>query len=242
MGSSLGAALVFFTGKQASKRLTRAIEGFSAGVMVAASIWSLLIPSMELSKKRNVPAALPATVGFVLGMAAFLLAERLLNKKLTEKKASRNEYGGLIAMIAVAVHNLPEGMAVGAIFADVLSGVPAASLATAMALSIGIAVQNVPEGAIVSIPIRAKGASRLKAFVVGVLSGIIEPVGALLTVLAAGISIPLLPYLLGFAAGAMMFAVLDGFFQVDERETPTVRILSFCGGFCVMMCLDVFLG
>ena len=240
LGSSLGAALVFFTGRRASRLFCLIIEGSSAGVMLAASVWSLLIPSIELAEQRGGISALPATLGFILGVSVFLLADHRLKRRLSRE--GNEDGGGVTAMIAVAVHNLPEGMAVGAIFADLLSGAPSSTLAAAMALSVGIAVQNIPEGAIVSIPLRARGMGRLKAFGIGVLSGVVEPIGALFTILASGLAVPFLPYMLSFAAGAMTYAVLDGFLEVPREESSAPRILSFCGGFCVMMCLDVILG
>lgn len=241
IGTALGAACVFLAGKKTDKRVRRAIEGFSAGVMVAASIWSLLIPSMELAEKRGSPAAIPAASGFLCGIVFFLLCDRLITR-VTEKMPC----GGLsrksfISVFAITVHNLPEGMAVGAIYAEILCGGTAVGISAALALSIGIAVQNFPEGAIVSIPIKASGAGKLKAFAVGALSGAVEPLGAVLTVLAAGIAVPLLPYLLGFAAGAMMYAVLEEF-TGDGEGGGTFWVLAFAAGFVLMMSLDVFLG
>ena len=208
--------------------------------MLAASVWSLLIPSIELGAQRGNNTALPTALGFILGAAVFLIADLCLKHHLS--KEGDGSRGGMTALIAVAVHNLPEGMAVGAIFADLLSGAPSSTLAAAMALSVGIAVQNIPEGAIVSIPLRARGMKRLSAFGIGVLSGAVEPIGALFTILAAELAIPFLPYLLSFAAGAMTYAVLDGIMGASRRESASPRILSFCGGFCLMMCLDVWLG
>lgn len=241
VGTTLGAACVFLTGKGTGRRIHRAIEGFSAGVMVAASIWSLLIPSMELAEKRGSPAAVPAASGFLCGIVFFLFCDRLITR-ITEKISC----GGLprksfISVFAIIVHNLPEGMAVGAIYAEILCQSNALGVSAALALSIGIAVQNFPEGAIVSVPIKASGAGKLKAFAIGALSGAVEPLGAVLTVMAAGIAVPLLPYLLGFAAGAMMYAVLEEF-TGDGESGGAFGVLAFSAGFVLMMSLDVFLG
>ena len=208
--------------------------------MLAASVWSLLIPSMELTEQRGSSSVLPAATGFILGATVFLIADLVLKRRLSISEEGGGR--GTTAMIAVAVHNLPEGMAVGAIFADLLSGAPSSTLAAAMALSVGIAVQNIPEGAIVSIPLRARGMGRLRAFGISVLSGAVEPIGALFTILAAEIAIPFLPYLLSFAAGAMTYAVLEGLLSASREDSAPPRILSFCGGFCLMMSLDVILG
>ncbi len=236
-GTVLGAACVFFTGKRTSNGIQRAIRGFSAGVMVAASIWSLLIPSMELAEGRGIPAAVPAASGFLCGIVFFLLCDRLIMKK-----SSLCENSAALPIFAVAVHNLPEGMAVGAIYAEILSGSDAVGVSAALALSIGIAVQNFPEGAIVSMPLHSEGLSKPKAFLFGALSGAVEPLGALLTILAAGIAVPILPYLLGFAAGAMMYAVLEEFTDGSGEGGGNVWVMAFACGFVLMMSLDVFLG
>lgn len=240
-GTALGAACVFFTGKCTGRRIRRAIEGFSAGVMVAAAIWSLLIPSMELAEGRGIPAAVPAAGGFLCGIVFFLLCDRALTQYTDRLPEGGMPKRSIMSVFAVAVHNLPEGMAVGAIYAEILCGSDAVGLSAAFALSIGIAVQNFPEGAIVSMPINAAGAGKFKAFVIGALSGAVEPLGALLTVLAAGIAVPLLPYLLSFAAGAMMYAVLEEFTGEGENG-GALWVLAFSGGFVLMMSLDVLLG
>ncbi len=233
LGTTLGAGCVFFFGRRASEGASRAIQGFSAGVMLAASIWSLLLPSVELAEGRGIPAAVPAASGFLVGVVFFLLCERALSGMEKFKNNS-----AALPILAVAVHNLPEGMAVGAIYAEILCTGELTGLPAAMALAIGIAVQNFPEGAIVSIPLSAGGMGKLRAFGVGVLSGVVEPLGALATVLAAGIAVPVLPYLLAFAAGAMMYAVLEEFCC----EASTVWLLAFSVGFVLMMSLDVLLG
>lgn len=240
IGTVVGATLVFFVGRKTGGRFRRAIEGFSAGVMIAASIWSLLIPSIELAEQRGTPSAIPAAGGFLCGIVFFLLCDRLIARYTERLSDSCMTRGNIISVFAVAVHNLPEGMAVGAIYAEMLCG-DASVAAAALALSIGIAVQNLPEGAIVSMPINAAGAGKLKSFAIGALSGAVEPIGAILTILAAGIAIPLLPYLLSFAAGAMMYAVLEEFTGETEKG-GTLWLLAFSVGFVLMMSLDVLLG
>ncbi len=237
LGTSLGAACVFFTSKRGGTLMQRAIRGFSSGVMLAASIWSLLIPSMELAEGRGIPAAIPAASGFLIGVVFFLLCDRLI----LEKKISSTNSAALPAF-AVAVHNLPEGMAVGAIYAEMLASQSAEGLSAALALAIGIAVQNFPEGAIVSMPLYSGKCSKLKAFAFGVISGVVEPIGAVLTILAAAVAVPLLPYLLGFAAGAMMYAVLDEFGNGMSEDGASVWVITFSLGFVLMMSLDVLLG
>ena len=239
VGTVTGAAMVFFTKRGAGEGLHRAIEGFSAGVMIAASVWSLLIPSMEMTKGGRLTSCIPAVTGFFIGIVFFLLCDKAIDKSSFLVLADANSRNRFITCFAVALHNLPEGMAVGAVFADILCNGELSGISAAMALSIGIAVQNIPEGAIMSVPIYAGGATKLRSFGIGVLSGAVEPVGAFLTILAAGIAVPLLPYLLGFAAGAMVYAVLDSF---DAGENKTVPMLTFAMGFAVMMCLDVILG
>lgn len=237
VGTVVGAGCVFFAKRKSNGGGRRLIEGFSAGVMVAASIWSLLIPSMELAEGRGIPPAIPAAVGFLLGIVFFLGCDRLLLRRMGEDILGE---GGLSAL-AVAIHNLPEGMAVGAIYAEVLCGAANATASAALALSIGITVQNLPEGAIISLPLYASGKGKLRSFVLGGLSGAVEPLGALLTILAAGIAVPLLPYMLGFAAGAMMYAVLEEFTGKGEADRTPLWILAFSAGFLLMMSLDVLL-
>lgn len=245
IGTVAGSVCVFFTRRNAGELLRRGIEGFSAGVMVAASIWSLLIPSMELSEGRGNNAAIPAASGFLLGIVFFLLCDRVISKSseaMQPEGMGSSFRDNVIPCFAVAVHNLPEGMAVGAIFAEILCGGSSVGLSAAMALSIGIAVQNLPEGAIVSMPLYAAGMKKSSAFACGVLSGVVEPIGAVLTILAAGIAVPLLPYLLGFAAGAMMYAVLEEFGGGNGERGRSLWVLSFAAGFVLMMSLDVLLG
>ncbi len=239
IGTILGAACVFFIGKKTGRRLQRTIEGFSAGVMVAASIWSLLIPSMELAEGRGIPAAVPAASGFLCGIVFFLLCDRFIMKFTSGMPIGSHK--NIISVFAVAIHNLPEGMAVGAIYAEILCGGDGVGMSAALALSIGIAVQNFPEGAIVSMPVNASGMGKIKSFLIGAASGAVEPIGAVLTILMAGLAVPLLPYLLGFAAGAMMYAVLEEFMGEGDGG-GALWVLTFSAGFVLMMSLDVFLG
>ena len=238
VGTVVGAGCVLFAKRKGSVSASILIEGFSAGVMVAAAIWSLLIPSMELARGRGIPPAVPAASGFLLGIVLFLGCDRLILRR-RDREAVLGE-GGLSAL-AVAVHNLPEGMAVGAIYAEVLCGAGNTSVAAALALSIGITVQNIPEGAIISLPLYASGKSKLSSFALGGMSGAVEPIGAALTIFAAGIAVPLLPYLLGFAAGAMMYAVLEEFTGANDDSRPPLWVLSCSAGFLIMMSLDVLL-
>jgi ZIP family zinc transporter len=257
IGTSLGAALVFFTGKNAGAKLRRGIHGFSAGVMVAASVWSLLIPSIKMAEERGMTGTLsviPAVTGLFLGIIFFLVCDRAIEKysetaQLTKGKSPLPPE--FISYLAIAIHNLPEGMAVGAVFAEILRGsdITSTAMSAGFALSVGIAVQNLPEGAIVSVPLCASGKGKLQSFFIGMLSGVIEPLGAALTLFASSISVPLLPYLLGFAAGAMLYAVLDGFAEnspyVDGRRdkwASAITALTFSLGFVLMMSLDVILG
>lgn len=236
VGTLVGALCVFFA-KGASDAFCRAVRGFSAGVMVAAAVWSLLIPSIELSDGEGALAVLPAVLGFVLGTAFFLLCDKfLLGKRSSPVPQSA------LPVLAVALHNFPEGMAVGAICAEMLVTNDPSVCAAATALSIGIAVQNLPEGAIVSVPLHADGKSKLSSFLLGALSGAVEPLGALLTLLASGIAIPLLPYMLSFAAGAMFYAFLEDRRSWEaDQSSHSLFVLFFSLGLSLMMSLDVLL-
>ena len=244
IGTTLGAFFVFFTGKKVNDIISDAIKGFSSGVMIAASVWSLIIPAIELSEDRGKNPIFAVGSGFFLGIFCFIVCEYFLNK--TQNNAENISYyrgkSSFLPCIAVALHNFPEGMAVGAVFAQAIFEGSAVSLSAAMALSIGIAVQDIPEGAIISIPLFSDGIKKKKAFFLGSMSGIVEPIGALLTILAADIAVPFLPIFLGFAAGAMIFAVLDSFFELDSRKNKAFVTLSFTLGFMIMMSLDVILG
>lgn len=245
LGTALGAACVFFMGGQLNRGLQRGLIGFAAGVMVAASVWSLLIPAMERASYMGAYAFIPAVVGFWIGVAFLLLLDRLIpylhqnSAAASQGKLSRT---GMM-ILAVVLHNLPEGMAVGAVFAGWMTDSESLSLAGAMALSLGIAIQNFPEGAIISMPLRAKGYGKGRAFVCGVLSGIVEPLGAALTILAARYMVPALPFFLSFAAGAMLYVVAQELIpEMTEDSDTKLGTILFSAGFTVMMSLDVLLG
>ena len=247
LGTSLGAACVFFMKKTLSDIVERSLNGFAAGVMVAASVWSLLLPSIEQSDAMGRLSFLPAVTGFWLGIL-FLLA---LDHLIPHIHAKSNQTEGPVSklrrttmmVLAVTMHNIPEGMAVGVMYAGYISGSSQITAARALALSIGIAIQNFPEGAIVSMPLRAEGEKKGKAFLGGMISGVVEPIGAVLTILAAQLIVPVLPYLLGFAAGAMLYVVVEELIpEMSQGNHSNVGTLFFAVGFSVMMILDVALG
>jgi len=213
LGTTLGAGCVFFLKKEMNKNLQRALAGFASGVMVAASVWSLLIPALEQSEDMGKLSFVPAVVGFLAGIFFLLLLDHLIPHLHAGSEESEGPKSNLkkttMLVLAVTLHNIPEGMAVGVVFAGWLSGVEEITLMGAFALALGIAIQNFPEGAIISMPLISEGVSKPKAFLYGVLSGIVEPLGVLLTVLAASKIIPAIPYFLSFAAGAMMYVVVE---------------------------------
>jgi len=246
IGTALGAAGVFFLKDTISPLLQKALLGFASGVMVAAAVWSLLIPSIDMSKDMGNFSALPAAVGFTFGIA-FLLA---MDKLIPHLHLSSDKPEGTVSslkkstmlVLAVTLHNIPEGMAVGVVFAGLLSGSTQISIAGAFALSIGIAIQNFPEGAIISLPLMSDGNSKKKAFMYGMLSGIVEPIGAVITILLTGVILPLLPYMLSFAAGAMIYVVVEELLpEASQGEHSDVNIIGFAIGFLIMMVLDVTL-
>ena len=247
LGTSLGAACVFFMKHDMSERLSRILTGCAAGVMVAASIWSLLIPAMEQSEEMGKFAFVPAVAGFWGGILFLLLLDHIiphLHRYSVSAEGPKSRLQRTTMMVlAVTLHNIPEGMAVGVVYAGYLAGNAKITVAAAMALSIGIAIQNFPEGAIISMPLRAEGMKVSKAFAGGVLSGIVEPVGAVLTILAAGYIVPALPYLLSFAAGAMIYVVVEELIpEMSQGEHSDLGTIFFAVGFTVMMSLDVALG
>ena len=247
LGTSLGAACVFFLKRSLSDGIQRALTGFAAGVMVAASIWSLLIPAMDQSAGLGKLAFFPAAVGFWLGILFLLLLDHIiphLHRNSEQAEGPKSQLQRTTMMVlAVTLHNIPEGMAVGVIYAGYLSGTAQITAASALALSLGIAIQNFPEGAIISMPLRAEGMKKSKAFWGGVLSGIVEPIGAVLTILAAGIIVPALPYLLSFAAGAMLYVVVEELIpEMSQGEHSNIGTVFFAVGFSLMMILDVALG
>ena len=247
LGTALGSACVLFMKDRMNLMLQRALTGFAAGVMVAASIWSLLIPAMEQSEAMGKWSFIPAVAGFWLGILFLLVLDRIVpHLHMNSDKAEGPESSlqkTTMLVLAVTLHNLPEGMAVGVVYAGLLTGNSGITATGALALSLGIAIQNFPEGAIISMPLRAEGVSKKKAFLYGALSGAVEPIGAALTILAAGLFVPVLPYLLSFAAGAMLYVVVEELIpEMSEGEHSNVGTILFAVGFAVMMALDVALG
>ena len=247
LGTSLGAACVFFMKKTLSDMVQRALTGFAAGVMVAASVWSLLIPAMEQSAGMGNLSFVPAVAGFWIGILFLLGLDHIvphLHAKSGQTEGPKSQLRRTTMMVlAVTLHNIPEGMAVGVVYAGYLSGSAQITAAGALALSLGIAIQNFPEGAIISMPLRAEGMKKGKAFCGGVLSGVVEPIGAVLTILAAQLVVPALPYLLSFAAGAMLYVVVEELIpEMSQGSHSNIGTLFFAVGFSVMMMLDVALG
>lgn len=247
MGTVIGSAFVLFMKGEMSRNIQRALMGFAAGVMVAASIWSLIIPAMEQSEHLGKLAFLPAFIGVWGGILFLLLLDHLiphlhLNSECPEG-VQCNMGKSTMMVLAVALHNLPEGMAVGVVVAGWMTGNENISIAAAFVLALGIAIQNLPEGAIISMPLRSNGMKKGKAFGYGVLSGIIEPIGAILTILLANFVVPVLPYLLSFSAGAMLYVVVEELIpEISEGEHSNVGTVFFAVGFTLMMVLDVALG
>lgn len=246
LGTSAGAACVFFMKKNLSKSLQRALTGFAAGVMVAASIWSLLIPAMEQSDGMGRFAFVPAAIGFWCGILFLLFLDNIIphlhmNAEKAEGPMSRLPRTTMM-VLAVTLHNIPEGMAVGIVYAGYLTGSAEITAGGALALSLGIAIQNFPEGAIISMPLHAEGRSKGKAFIDGVLSGAVEPIFGAVTIIASGFIIPAMPYLLSFAAGAMIYVVVEELIpEMSEGEHSNIGVLVFAVGFTLMMALDVAL-
>ncbi|MBP3828728.1 MAG: ZIP family metal transporter [Bacteroidaceae bacterium] len=247
LGTMLGAAFVFLMKDEMSLRLQKSLLGFASGVMVAASVWSLLIPAMEMEEGRGAWSVLSAAVGFLLGIGFLLVLDELtphlhLGAESPEGPRSHLSRTAMLAL-AVTIHNLPEGMAVGVVFAGADQGAAGLSVASALAVSIGIAIQNVPEGAIISMPMRAAGNSKWRSFLIGSLSGAVEPIGGLAVVLLASLMTPALPYLLAFAAGAMFYVVVEELIpEASEGKHSNLSTIGFAIGFVLMMVLDVLLG
>ena len=247
LGTALGAGMVFFMKGEMNRFLQRALTGFAAGVMVAASVWSLIIPAMEQSEHMGKLSFLPAFIGVWAGILFLLALDHLiphlhLNSQCPEG-APCNLGKSTMMVLAVALHNLPEGMAVGVVVAGWLTGNESISAAGALALSLGIALQNLPEGAIISMPLASGGMKRGRAFGYGILSGIVEPIGAVVTILLANVLVPVLPYLLSFSAGAMLYVVVEELIpEMSEGEHSNAGTVFFAVGFTLMMVLDVALG
>ena len=246
-GTVIGSGFVYFMKGEMNRTLQRSLTGFAAGVMVAASIWSLIIPAINQSEHMGKLAFLPAFIGVWVGFLFLFLLDQFiphlhLNSECPEG-VNCNLGKSTMLVIAVALHNLPEGMAVGVVVAGWLTGNETISVAAALALSIGIAMQNLPEGAIISMPLKSNGMKSGKAFVIGALSGVIEPIGAVLTILLATVLTPVLPYVLAFAAGAMLYVVVEELIpEMSEGEHSNIGVLFFTVGFSLMMVLDVALG
>ena len=246
LGTSLGAAMVFVLKKNISDNVQKILTGFAAGVMVAASFWSLLQPALESSESMGSWSFVPAAAGFLIGVGFLLLLDEItphlhFNNQEEGPRSGLKRTTKLI--LAVTLHNIPEGMAVGVVYAGFLSGNAGISAAGALALALGIAIQNFPEGAIVSMPLRAEGMNKGKTFLFGVLSGVVEPIAAALTILAAEAVVPIMPYLLAFAAGAMMYVVVEELIpEMSEGKHSNFGTIAFSLGFVLMMVLDVALG
>ncbi len=246
LGTTLGAACVFFLKKDIHMTVQKTLLGFASGVMVAASVWSLLIPAMDMCGDRGKLAFVPAAVGFSLGIAFLLCLDQIIPHLHIDAKEPEGLPSHLkkstMLVLAVTLHNIPEGMAVGVTFAGVLSGNSNISLAGALTLAVGIAIQNFPEGAIISLPLKSETKHTGKAFFYGMASGVVEPIGAVLTILLTGVVVPLLPYLLAFAAGSMIYVVVEELLpEASEGEHSNLSTIGFAVGFLLMMILDVAL-
>ena len=247
LGTTLGSAMVFFMKNKINNKIEKLLLGFASGVMIAASIWSLIMPSIDMAEEQGVISWIPATIGFLLGIF-FLL---ILDSIIPHLHLNSNEPEGMKAKIkkttmmvlAVTLHNIPEGMAVGVVFAGAISGNTGITMAGAFVLVIGIAIQNFPEGAIISMPLKSEGMSKLKAFWYGTLSGIVEPIGAVLTIALTNLVVPVLPYFLSFAAGAMIYVVVEELIPESQTgEHSNIGTIGVAIGFVIMMILDVALG
>ena len=247
LGTMLGAAFVFLMKDEMPLRLQKTLLGFASGVMVAASVWSLLIPSMDMEMSKGSMSVVPAAIGFLLGEFFLLMIDELtphlhLGADKPEGPRSRLSRTAMLAM-AVTIHNLPEGMAVGVVFAGAEDGLSNITLASAVAVALGIGIQNVPEGAIISMPMRAAGNSKWKSFLIGSLSGVVEPLGAIGVLLLAWLLMPVLPYMLAFAAGAMFYVVVEELIpEASNGEHSNLSTIGFALGFVLMMVLDVVMG
>ena len=238
-GTSLGSGFVFFMRKNMNEKLQKLTVGFAAGVMIAASIWSLVLPSVEMAEKQGKLAWMPATIGFLFGVLFLIVISKIAEK--FEKKENGKKLNMLL--FSVTLHNIPEGMAVGVCFAGFLSGNAGIELLEAMLLAIGIGIQNIPEGAIISMPMKMQGSSKGKSFLYGVLSGIVEPIAAFITIALINIVVPLLPYLLSFAAGAMIYVVVEELIpEMHSGKKSELGAIGVAIGFLIMMILDIALG
>ena len=247
LGTALGAGMVFLMKNKINNKLEKGLLGFASGVMIAASVWSLLIPSIEMSKEQKIIEWIPATIGFILGVLFLLLLDNIiphLHVNSKEPEGIKTKFQKTTMMVlAVTLHNIPEGMAVGVALAGAISGNSSLTIAGAIALSIGIAIQNFPEGAIISMPLKEEGNSKTKSFMYGTLSGIVEPIAGLITILITSIVVPILPYILSFAAGAMIYVVVEELIPESQTGKHTnYGTIGFSLGFIIMMILDIALG
>ena len=247
LGTTLGSAMVFLMKNKMNTKVQKLLLGFASGVMIAASIWSLITPSIEMAEEQGIVSWIPAAIGFLFGIIFLLVLDSIiphlhLNSKKPEGIKAKLKNTTMM-VLAVTLHNIPEGMAVGVVFAGVLAQNTTITLAGAFALSIGIAIQNFPEGAIISMPLKNEGISKPKAFLYGTLSGIVEPIGAIITIFLTGIVTPILPYLLSFAAGAMIYVVVEELIPESQvGEHSNIGTIGVAIGFVIMMILDVALG
>ena len=247
LGTTLGSGMVFLMKNKINKKIEKLLLGFASGVMIAASIWSLIIPALDMAEEQGIITWLPATIGFLLGICFLLVLDSIiphlhLNTDKPEGLKSKIQKTTMM-VLAVTLHNIPEGMAVGVVFAGALAQNTGITIAGAIVLAIGIAIQNFPEGAIISMPLKSEGMSKLKAFLYGTLSGIVEPIGAILTICLTNFVVPILPYLLSFAAGAMIYVVVEELIPESQTgEHSNIGTIGVAIGFVIMMILDVALG
>ena len=247
IGTTLGASMVFLMKNKVNKRVEKLLLGCAAGVMIAASIWSLLIPSIDMAKDKNIPSYLPAAAGFLIGIIFLLILDSVIpHMHLKEDKPEgikSNLRKSTMLVLAVTLHNIPEGMAVGVVLAGSMVGNEMMTIAGAFVLAIGIAIQNFPEGAIISMPLKSEGMSKRKAFLLGMLSGIVEPIAAIITILLTNAVTSVLPYILSFAAGAMMYVVVEELVPESQSgEHSNIGTIGVAFGFVLMMVLDIALG
>ena len=247
LGTTLGAAMVFLMKKEMNKKVEKILLGFASGVMIAASVWSLLIPSIEMTETQGKVAWIPAAIGFLLGIVFLLVLDSVVPHMHLESEKPEGMKAKLkkttMMVFAVTLHNIPEGMAVGVTFAGALAQNAGITMAGAFALAVGIAIQNFPEGEIISMPLKSEGVSKPKAFLYGTLSGIVEPIGAIITLLLTNAVVPILPYLLSFAAGAMIYVVVEELIPESQAgEHSNIGTIGVAIGFTIMMILDVALG
>ena len=247
LGTTLGSAMVFFMKDTINKKIEKLLLGFASGVMIAAAIWSLIVPSIDMAQEQGKIAWFPAAIGFLLGIAFLLILDSIiphLHLKTDKPEGIKAKFKKTTMLVfAVTLHNIPEGMAVGVTFAGALIGNTGLTIAGAFALAVGIAIQNFPEGAIISMPLKNENISKIRAFTYGTLSGIVEPIGAIITILITRLVIPILPYLLSFAAGAMIYVVVEELIPESQAgEHSNIGTIGVAIGFTIMMILDVALG